>query len=250
MELSKVQVIELFHVAFLDALHQRLERGRWVLKGGANLRYFFDSHRYSEDIDLDFVGEAPWGAREKIGEVITSQVLDALLRVTGLSVEEWSESKQTDTTRRWKVGIDAPGHADPIRTKIEFSNRGSDERFQTEAVPDRIVSPYALRPPVVQHYTIGPATEQKIAALAGRVQVQARDVFDLDLLLRRRPLQRGTVDADLLSRAAGVALEISFDAFTDHVLRFLEPELRDYYDSEESWVGMQTFVAERLEDAR
>ncbi len=187
MELREVQIIELFHVAFLDALQQRLERGRWILKGGANLRYFFDSQRYSQDIDLDFLGDAPWGVREKVGEVIESPALSNLLRVKGLSVEESSEHKQSDTTRRWKIG---------------------------------------------------------------RPQVQSRDVFDLDLLLRRRELPQGEIDVDLLTNAAEIALEIPFDAFSDHVLNFLEPDLRDYYDSEERWVQMQTFVAERLEAAR
>jgi hypothetical protein len=68
--------------------------------------------------------------------------------------------------------------------------------------------------------------------------------------LRRRELPKGELDADLLTKAAEIALEIPFDAFNDHVLNFLEPELRDYYDSEESWVRMQTFVAEQLEAAR
>ncbi len=249
MELREVQVIELFHVAFLDALQQRLERGRWILKGGANLRYFFDSQRYSQDIDLDFRGGAPWGVREKVGQVIESPVLSNLLRVKGLSVEESSEHKQSETTRRWKIGIAAPGHGELVRTKVEFSSRGADDRFRAEAVPDRIVAPYALRPPIVQHYTAAAATEQKVAALAGRPQVQSRDVFDLDLLLRLRQLPRGEVDAELLTKAAEIALEIPFDAFSDHVLNFLEPDLRDYY-SEERWVQLQTFVAEQLEAAR
>jgi len=68
--------------------------------------------------------------------------------------------------------------------------------------------------------------------------------------LRRRELPRGEVEADLLAKAAEIALEIPFDAFNGHVLNFLEPELRDYYGSEESWVQMQTFVAEKLEAAR
>jgi hypothetical protein len=49
------QVIELFHLAFLQVLQARLDQSRYVLKGGANLRYFFDSVRYSEDIDLDLL---------------------------------------------------------------------------------------------------------------------------------------------------------------------------------------------------
>ena len=56
--LSNAQIIELFHVAFLDVLSSRLDPARYVLKGGTNLRYFFESLRYSEDIDLDM----KWGA--------------------------------------------------------------------------------------------------------------------------------------------------------------------------------------------
>jgi hypothetical protein len=49
-ELRDAQVVELFHLAFLQVLQARLDQARYVLKGGANLRYFFDSVRYSEDI--------------------------------------------------------------------------------------------------------------------------------------------------------------------------------------------------------
>ena len=54
-EVRDAQVIELFHLAFLQVLQARLDQSRYVLKGGANLRYFFDSVRYSEDIDLDLL---------------------------------------------------------------------------------------------------------------------------------------------------------------------------------------------------
>ncbi len=249
MEFTNVQIIELFHVAFLDALQRKLDRSRWVLKGGANLRYFIDSPRYSEDIDLDICGEEPWGMGEKVTGVLNGRLLETLLRVAGIEVEEVHESKQAKVTRRWKVGIRVPGHESLVRTKIEFSNRGFDERHRLEAVPERIVAPYALRAPLVQHYTDAVAGEQKVEALAGRQQTQARDVFDLDLLLRRRPLDKGKLKADLLLKAGEIAMEIPFDAFEEQVLRFLEPEVRDYYDDEESWVRMQTFVAGKLEEA-
>ena len=44
--------------------------------------------------------------------------------------------------------------------------------------------PYGLTSPTVQHYGETAAIEQKIAALALRSETKARDVFDLDLLLR------------------------------------------------------------------
>ena len=52
-ELTRAQVVELFHIAFLEVFSKRVAPGRFVLKGGVNLRYFFGSVRYSEDIDLD-----------------------------------------------------------------------------------------------------------------------------------------------------------------------------------------------------
>src|SRR5437762_1943608 len=70
------------------------------------------------------------------------------------------------------------------RARIEFSHRANDARRILEAVPDRVVAPYALRAPTMLHYTAEAAIEQKIAALALRSETQARDVFDLELLFR------------------------------------------------------------------
>lgn len=250
MELSKVQIVEFFHVAFLEALSRRLDPARYILKGGANLRYFFDSQRYSEDIDIDLQAGGPWSLEEKIDGVLSAGTLKALLRVGGLAIAEFSKPKQTKTTRRWKVGIEVSGRSDLVRTKIEFSNRNGDRRYRSEAVPNRIVEPYALRPPSVQHYIDDAPTEQKVEALEDRSETQARDVFDLDLLLRRKPLEAGSLAPKLLTGAAERALQLPFAAFRDQVLPFLEPDVVELYDSEGAWEQMQTFVAGKLEEAR
>ncbi len=248
--LSSAQIVEFFHVAFLDALSRRLDPARYVLKGGANLRYFFGSLRYSEDIDLDVNGVPPWRLGEKVDSVLGSGAMSALLRVGGLEVAEFSSPKQTETTLRWKVAIEAPGRSGPVRTKIEFSNRNGERRYLLEPIPSRIVEPYALRPPTVQHYTEEVATTQKVEALAKRSEAQARDVFDLDLLLRRKSLPAGSVDPRVLTDAADRASQLSFAAFRDQVLPFLEPDAVELYDTESAWEQMQTFVAETLEGAR
>ncbi len=250
MDLSKAQVVEFFHVAFLDALSRRVDPARYVLKGGANLRYFFGSQRYSEDIDVDLRGGGPWSLEEKVDGVLASGAMKALLRVGGLAVGEFSKPKQTRTTRRWKVGIAGPGHSELVRTKIEFSNRNGDRRYRLEPVPARIVEPYALRPPSIQHYIGDAPTEQKVKALEDRSETQARDVFDLDLLLRLRPLPAGSLDPQLLTDAADRALRLPFAAFRDQVLPFLEPDVVELYETEAAWEQMQTFVAEKLEAAR
>ena len=70
MELTDVQIIELFHISFLASLGRRLDPARYVLKGGANLRYFFDSVRYSADIDLDLLGVPAWNLEKKVDDLL------------------------------------------------------------------------------------------------------------------------------------------------------------------------------------
>jgi hypothetical protein len=246
---STAQVVELFHLAFLDVLSKRLDPARYVLKGGVNLRYFFESLRYSEDIDLDIRGMPQWRLEEKIDGVLRSGAMRVLLRAGGLAVADFSKPKQTETTRRWKVAVEVAGRSDPVRTKIEFSGRNGDRRYRLETVPNRVVASYALRAPVVQHYTGGAAAEQKVRALAGRSETQARDVFDLDLLLRHRLLPAGSLSAQTRATAAELALRLPFDAFRDQVLPFLEADAVELYNTEAAWEQIQTFVASELEKA-
>jgi len=247
---SVPQATELFHVAFLDVLSKRLESDRYVLKGGANLRYFFDSVRYSQDIDLDVEGVPPWRLNEKIEALLSSPQIALLLRNAQLDVAERSNPKHTDTTQRWKIGLAAPGHSELIRTKIEFSYREGGGAHRIEPIPRRIVEPYALRSPLVPHYVEDAPTEQKVLALAGRSETQARDVFDLDLLLRRSSLAPGALDSKVLTTAVDLAMQLPYAAFQDQVLPFLEPAAVELYEGEASWEQMQTFVAEQLEEAK
>jgi hypothetical protein len=200
----------------------RLDPSRFVLKGGANLRFFFGSVRYSEDLDIAGVPE--WRLAEKVDDILVSAPMAALLRAADLGIVESSHPKGTETTQRWKVAVGAPGQARPIRTKVEFSYRNGDDRFLLEPIPSEIVEPYALRPPSVQHYAAGAPVEQKVAALADR--------------------------SETLARAADRALELPYAAFRDQVLPFLEPDVTELYAGEESWIQMQTFVAGKLEEAK
>jgi predicted nucleotidyltransferase component of viral defense system len=249
MSKSNAKTIEQFHLAFLRVLQARFDQSRYVLKGGANLRFFFDSVRYSEDIDLDAHGVEPWALAEKVDKVLASAALTTLLRSGGLAVDDFSKPKQTGTTQRWKIMIAVEGRRDRVRTKVEFSHRDGDRRYVLEAVPDRVVAPYALAAPTVQHYEADAAAEQKIRALAGRSATQARDAFDLELLLRRQRLARRAIDAQILQDAAERALALPFEAFGDQVLPFIDSELSDLYDKA-AWEQMQRFVSDRLRAGR
>lgn len=250
--LTNAQVIEFFHLVFLQVLQARLDQARYVIKGGANLRYFFESHRYSEDIDLDAVEIEPWKLEAKIDEVLASPATRILLRSGDLAIDKVTKPKQTSTTQRWKPLIVVTGRRGTVTTKIEFSHRGPDPRRILEPVPDRVVAPYALRAPTMLHYTADAAIEQKIGALAQRSETQARDLFDLELLLRRH---RSAVSAleiapNILEMALGRALELPFDAFRDQVQRFLVHEVAELYDDKAAWKQIQSFVAERLMELR
>lgn len=249
---SEAQIVEYFHLAFLQVLQARLDQAHYVLKGGANLRYFFESMRYSEDIDLDAVAIDSWQLEEKVDDVLASPATRLLLRAGSLEFEEVTKPKQTQTTQRWKLLITESGRRMPVRTKIEFSHRADDPRRILEAVPDRVVAPYALRAPTMLHYTEVASIEQKVRALAERSETQARDMFDLELLLRwhRNAITLRNLDGHLLEIALERAFELPFEAFRDQVLAFLDPEILELYDDPAVWERIQTFVAERLLELR
>jgi predicted nucleotidyltransferase component of viral defense system len=250
MELERAQVIEFFHIAFLTVLSKHMDQARFVLKGGANLRYFFASQRYSEDIDLDLIRPVPWGLEDQVEGALNSPTLRSVLGVGGLTLADHSSTKQTETTHRWKVGIEAPGKSGGVRSKIEFSNRGDGGSYSLASLPESVVVPYALRPPTVQHYDAPSAIGQKVEALAGRAQAQARDVFDLELLLRRGTTVPDSIEPALREAAVARALEQDYAAFRDQVLPFLEPSAAELIASPAAWEQIQTFVAGKLEVAR
>lgn len=245
----EAQIVELFHLAFLLVLQRRLDSSRYALKGGVNLRFFFGSIRYSEDMDIDLVGDKPWSFTETIDKVLESQALSMSLAVGGLTVEDVSKPKQIATVSRWKVGVAVKGSARRVRTKIEFSSRGEDPRRVLEAVPGEVTEPYGVRPPKVQHYCIEAAAEQKVAALAGRSATQARDVFDLDLLLRRDPQAALGAEETLRREASERAVELPYAAFQDQVEPYLDPLVSELYNRD-AWDQMQVYVADRLESRR
>jgi hypothetical protein len=245
---SLVQFVEFFHLALLGVLQARLDQRHYVLKGGANLRYFCRSPRYSEDIDFDATGTPPERLEERVDAVLSSRALDFVLRAHDLVIQRTSKPKQTATTQRWKLTLAYLKSGEPIWTKVEFSHRGTDPRTTVDRVPDEIVRPYALRPPTVTRYPPAAMIEQKIVALAGRTETQVRDVFDLEILFRGWPEAGapGVIPVRQLEAAAERAMQIPFESYRDLVARFLEPDVRELYDRSGTWDQMQSYVVERI----
>jgi hypothetical protein len=184
-----------------------------------------------------------------VDSVLASPVMQRRLRASELSISEITRSKHTDTSQRWKVQLSREGSDETVRTKIDISRRNGDDRFCLESVPSHIVTPYGLSASSVRHYLAEAAIEQKTKALAGRPETRARDVFDLDLLLRRRPTTAITAQTSVRESAAERALELPYSVFQDQVLLFLEPAFVKMYD-DAAWQQMQHYVVGQLLEQR
>lgn len=248
-EHSSAQAIEIFHLLFVQVLTSH-GRDRFVLKGGANLRYYFGSLRYSNDIDLDVTANESWHVEQTVDSVLAGRALTILLSQQEMAIGESSKSKQTETTRRWKLGLVLKGVPEPlVRTKIEFSNRGitsGDVHYET--IPRQVVDPYAIRPATMSHYGQTAALEQKMAALALRGETKARDIFDLELLLRLRRASGGAHDLNVshAAQAGRKAMEVSYTSFRSEVFPFLDPDVAALYEGEDEWERMCAGVSEEL----
>jgi hypothetical protein len=245
------KLVEFLHLAFLQVLPTRLPVSQYVVKGGANLRLFFDSRRRSQDIDLDYLGTEFWRAEERVDDVLGSRVFGELLRLQGVELVDLAKHKQTNTTRRWKFGVRGDGAW--LNSKIEFSARGgTDAEMAFDLARADIGRASGLRAVRANHYLAPAAIRQKIRALAERRETEPRDIFDLDLLVSSHAdvVGRGDVPGELAERALQAAFAIPFEAFEELVVEYLEEDFISLYDRPEVWEEMVTRVAEFLDSLR
>lgn len=241
------EAVEVFHLLFLRVLMAGAEKAHYAVKGGCNLRFFFGSVRYSEDLDLDVETFAPRTLRNKVDRILGSGPLPALLRARGLAVESFSSPKQTETTQRWKVQLGIAAGS-TVSTKIEFSRRGLAADRTFEAVDAELLRRHRLQPVLAVHYRAPEAIRQKVRALAGRAVTQARDVFDLSLLFARCPPEDvAGLPAEEVRRATENLTSVGYDEFVGQVLAYLEPEHQDLYRDPALWDALQASVLESVE---
>jgi hypothetical protein len=243
------KLVEVVHLAFLQVLPSYMPVKDYVVKGGANLRLWFDSRRRSQDIDLDYLKtDRFYLVEDQIDKTLAARAFREILRSGGVSISDPTKPKQTDTTRRWKfVASAAAGY---LNTKIEFSSRNAaDPEHSFDQARADIGAALGLRVVKAEHYLAPAATRQKIGVLAGRSETEPRDVFDLDLLFRSYPnaLKPGQVDPALIDKAANAAMSIDYAAYQELVVEFLEEEFVPIYGREEVWSNMVLEVVERLE---
>jgi hypothetical protein len=243
------QAIEVFHLIFVAHLGRRVDKALFAIKGGCNLRFFCRSIRYSEDIDLDIRIMATGTLANNVDTILASPALLQALHAKQIELKHVTSAKQTDTTQRWKVGIRLAG-GPVIPTKIEFSRRrGLDDGYRLDPVDPELIRTYQLPPVLSQHYSIEAAFGQKIGALS-RTVTQARDIFDLKLLLDagagQEKLPKGI--AAEIPRAIENAMTIGYDEFSGQVRAYLAADYQEYYGTRKVWETLQQQVVDALEN--
>ncbi len=242
------QYVELFHLLFMSQLVRKLDKRFYALKGGSNMRFFFRSPRYSEDIDLDVQSISVVLLREKVNGILKSKPFTDILQVRDIEIEHITEHKQTETTQRWKLGLFIPQLDLPLPTKIEFSRRGLEKPIKFESISQEIIHAFELPPIMTNHYTAEITCLQKIRALISRSTTQTRDIFDLYILLASR-VERVDLPEELRSNLDKVKeniLSMDFAVFKSQVISYLEPEDQPRYGSEEVWDSIRLHVVESL----
>jgi hypothetical protein len=252
MPYSHRQQREIFHFLFLERLLKIADLRLFVLKGGVNLRFFFNSPRYSEDMDLDVLGGSVATLKKNGYRILQDPAFVrslAAFDIRELIVNDPAKAKQSTTTQRFRARL-VTSAGDELPTKVEFSRRGVEHDFVTETIDPLIARPYRRLAFACQHFPARVAVLQKISALAHRVEVQARDVFDLYVLWLG-----GHVPGDVaesvptreLRRAMDNLSALSFEDYEGQVLDYLEQEHLERFGSAKVWSEIVETVGRALD---
>lgn len=242
------EAVEKFHLVFLRHFARTVSPGTICLKGGVNLRLYHNSPRLSEDIDFDARVVGVEILKKNVNKVLVGRPLLTELAAVGITLSESKPAKQTQTVQRWKFHVIYQDTAIP--TRLEFSRR-EDEEFEdcvAEPPSKSLLAGQRVVPFVFNHYTAKAAYRQKIHALATRTQVQARDVFDLNLLSASAGAAKD-VPLELTTQAVEQLGLITFEMFMEQVIPFLPEDLAGYYGTPEAWEAMSEQVGNDLSTA-
>jgi predicted nucleotidyltransferase component of viral defense system len=245
---------EVFHFLFLEKLLKISDPALYVLKGGVNLRFFFASPRYSEDMDLDVLGGSVGTLKKNGYKILSDAAFKRTLKTFGIEdirINDPAKAKHTETTQRFRFRlVNASG--DEFPTKVEFSRRQPPETEQVvqEPVLPEVARTYKRISYECRHYDASAAILQKVRALGGRVEVQARDVFDLYIFhlaghLKKEELHRGS-QVEERNQALAALSGITYEGYQGQVAEYLELEAQKRFGRPQDWEHIRGTVAEVL----
>ena len=254
--ISPVAARELVHLLILRELIGLREGSGVTVKGGVNLRLFFGSVRYSEDMDLDGTAQASAAIRNFLKGMFEDREFSRRLKTFGIRGLDPGEgpNKDTETTFRYKFAVMVSGGIQyPTKVEVSFRKRHAADRAVIEAPAPEILAGYGLEAFQVRHYAREAAIRQKLQALGGRREVQARDVFDLDVLVPDPPtgalieFLAEELQHELLKEAQQRSLTITYQEYEGQVFEFLGKEAQARYGGEAAWDEMRLQVAALIE---
>jgi predicted nucleotidyltransferase component of viral defense system len=246
---------EAFHLCFLERLLKASAPNLYVLKGGVNLRFFFRSPRYSEDMDLDAVGGSIGAVKKNGYKVLNDASFRRALHTYGIAdvvVNDPDKAKHTESTQRFRVQL-VTESGERLPSKVEFSRRARNGTLDTvalEVIDSEIARHYKRIGFRCQHYTGEAAVNQKVRALAGRAVTQARDVFDLTILDRGGFAQANLIGRDISAAIRRTALTnlaaLEYEDFTGQVVEYLDEDRRAEFATRKEWTLMVETVRNLL----
>lgn len=252
--MSATASIEAFHLQFSRLLLTGPDKDCFAIKGGCNLRFFFESVRYSEDIDIDVSERIPVHAlKDRVVRVLDGNPLGLALRNRRIRIAGFSAPKQTETTQRWKIQLQVDGSSQVLPTKVEFSRRPPSDSAVLEPVIQSVLAEHQSMQFLAPHYPLDAALRQKVEALADRREVQARDVFDLGgVLIPRAGGDTSALEPVhlALGKALDRAMTLSYGDYKAQVISYLHPDHAASLGTREAWDAMQTSVVDFLDRAR
>lgn len=250
---SELQIREVFHLEFLRYFGRRVKPDLYALKGGVNLRLFFNSIRYSEDMDLDIKGIGVHLLKECVMNILRMPAFEGNLKPFGIKQiipPAIEHAKQTETTQRFKIHLITSADVD-LFTKIEFSRRSMSGEAAVQTPLESLLRAYKIGPVLIPHYGIQPAVMQKIKALAGRAVIQARDIFDLYMLNSQYSPDKAEtampVQKSVFLKAYENVFEVKFAVFRDTVVAYLPPEDQPVYNNPSAWEEIRLKTAGFIE---
>lgn len=252
---AQLQLREVFHLEFLRWFGRKTKSGFYALKGGGNLRFFFNSFRYSEDMDLDIREVEVNVVKDTVMHILQAPGFCDILKpfgITEIVPPSITRAKQTETTQRFKVHLITYA-GDDLFTKIEFSRRGFKGEVIVQPVADIILRMYKISPLLVPHYDSQSAIAQKIKALAARPIIQARDIFDLYILSSQyEPLKmkKTGINPEQFKNAYKNIFAVGFEQFRDTVVSYLSCEDQAVYNSPVLWDEIRLKVGNFIEEIK
>ena len=243
------QSVELFHLLFLCQLGRKVDKKLYALKGGCNMRFYFKSIRYSEDMDIDIQIINKDILFKNVNKLLSSAPFNNILQAQGAEILNISTPKQTPTTQRWKIELKSKHTALSLHTKVEFSRREFEDDTIYEPIDSQIIRQYSLSPFMANHYSIQSMFRQKVRALALRGETQSRDIFDLYLLIGSgNHFELDEKTTALLEDAKSKAEGVAFEDFKGQVVAYLPEEQQKEYDDASVWDVIVKTVITSMDD--